>query len=158
LPRQSIPNLGLFSVTCLLFTSASVSIGERPEFSANASGVESKAWANARMAYCSMVGICKAVTYSVSRLLHDANSTDLVRCLGNGDRSTDLGGASSVDDSVVSNQVSNDTDSIVQCSLCFINDLPKTVSPFQSAPLKSLPSYCFLGRTPSRPSSWRTPQ
>lgn len=51
--------------------------------------------------------------------------TNLVSCLGDGDRGADLGGTSSVNDPVVSNQISNDADRIVQCSLCFIDNLSK---------------------------------
>lgn len=38
---------------------ARVSIGDRPEFSARASGMASRAWEKARMAYCSNPGVCK---------------------------------------------------------------------------------------------------
>lgn len=57
LPRQSIPNVDRPSFTCRLLTSARVSIGDNPLFSARAKGIESKADANARMAYCSIEGI-----------------------------------------------------------------------------------------------------
>ena len=53
---QSTPNLVFFSVTCLLLMLARVSIGDRPEFSARAMGMASRASANARMAYCSRPG------------------------------------------------------------------------------------------------------
>ena len=56
-PRQSIPNVDRPSFTCRLLTSAKVSIGDNPLFSARARGIESKADANARMAYCSIDGI-----------------------------------------------------------------------------------------------------
>lgn len=39
---------------------ARVSIGLRPEFSARAMGMESKASANARMAYCASPGFYKS--------------------------------------------------------------------------------------------------
>jgi hypothetical protein len=55
---QSMPSRKFFSLIWRDLTSASVSIGDRPEFSASASGMASSADANARMAYCSMVGIC----------------------------------------------------------------------------------------------------
>ena len=53
---QSTPSLVFFSVTCRLLMLASVSIGERPEFSARAMGIASSASANARIAYCSRPG------------------------------------------------------------------------------------------------------
>jgi hypothetical protein len=55
--KQSIPNRELPSWTCRLFTSVRVSIGERPLFSAKARGTASSAAENARIAYCSIVGI-----------------------------------------------------------------------------------------------------
>jgi hypothetical protein len=58
LPTQSIPNLELPSVTCRLLTSARVSIGGRPLFSESARGTASSAEAKARIAYCSIDGIC----------------------------------------------------------------------------------------------------
>lgn len=57
-PRQSMPNVDKPSFTCLLLTSVRVSIGDNPLFSARAKGIESKADENARMAYCSIDGIC----------------------------------------------------------------------------------------------------
>lgn len=57
--KQSMPNRELLSLTCRLFTSVRVSIGERPLFSASASGTASSAAENARIAYCSIVGICQ---------------------------------------------------------------------------------------------------
>jgi len=59
-PAQSTPNLELPSLTCLLLTSAKVSIGANPEFSAKAKGIASNAVANALMAYCSIEGISSA--------------------------------------------------------------------------------------------------
>lgn len=50
---QSTPSLELFSLTCLDLIEARVSIGLRPEFSAKDMGTESRASANALMAYCS---------------------------------------------------------------------------------------------------------
>ena len=55
--KQSIPKLGFFSAICLDLTSETVLIGEKPLFSANAIGTDSKASANARIAYCSIVAI-----------------------------------------------------------------------------------------------------
>jgi hypothetical protein len=55
--RQSIPNRGLFCVICCDLTSDTILIGEKPLFSANANGIDSSASANARIAYCSIVGI-----------------------------------------------------------------------------------------------------
>ncbi len=42
-PLASIPKEWLFSSTCFDFTLANVSMGEYPEFSANAIGIASKA-------------------------------------------------------------------------------------------------------------------
>jgi hypothetical protein len=55
--RQSIPNRGLFVAICCDFISEIVLIGEKPLFSAKAKGIDSSASANARIAYCSIVGI-----------------------------------------------------------------------------------------------------
>ena len=52
-----MPNVDWPSFTCRLLTSAKVSIGDNPLFSARVRGIESKADANARMAYCSIDGI-----------------------------------------------------------------------------------------------------
>jgi hypothetical protein len=66
LPMQSMPRRVFPSATCRLRTSANVSIGGSPEFSASASGTESSADANARMAYCSIEGI-----YTCNRTARD---------------------------------------------------------------------------------------
>ena len=52
--------------------------------------------------------------------------TDFISGLGNGNRSTDFGSASSVHYSVVSNQVSDNADRIVQRSLRLVNDLQES--------------------------------
>merc|ERR1719175_596940 len=52
---QFTPRAGLLSDTCLLLMSVRVRIGSRPQFSARASGTDSRASANARKAYCSIV-------------------------------------------------------------------------------------------------------
>lgn len=57
---QSTPSLVLFSFTCLDLIEARVSIGLKPEFSARVMGTESRASAKARMAYCSIPGLCKS--------------------------------------------------------------------------------------------------
>lgn len=56
---QSTPSRVFFSLTCRDLIDARVSIGFKPEFSANVSGTASRASANARMAYCSMPGLCE---------------------------------------------------------------------------------------------------
>lgn len=55
---QSTPSREFCSLTCRDLIDASVSIGLKPEFSANAIGTESSASAKARMAYCSNPGLC----------------------------------------------------------------------------------------------------
>ena len=55
--KQSMPRAVFSSVTCCDLTSASVLIGLSPEFSASAIGMDSRASANARIAYCSIVEI-----------------------------------------------------------------------------------------------------
>ena len=55
--KQSMPRAVFSSATCCDLTSASVLIGWSPEFSASAIGMDSRASANARIAYCSMVEI-----------------------------------------------------------------------------------------------------
>ena len=62
---QSTPILEFFSLTCLLLMLANVSIGLRPEFSANAIGIASSASANARIAYCSRPGLFSHVIVSI---------------------------------------------------------------------------------------------
>ena len=57
--KQSIPSRVFFSLTCRDLTDARVSIGDNPEFSANAIGTTSNALANARIAYCSIPGVFK---------------------------------------------------------------------------------------------------
>ncbi len=66
--RQSIPNRGLFSAICCALTSANVFIGENPLFSANANGTDSSASANARIAYCSIVGIYRTNKFNIKKL------------------------------------------------------------------------------------------
>lgn len=63
---QSTPSLEFFSLTCRDFIDARVSIGLRPEFSASAIGTESRASANARMAYCSKPGLFTAASSTAS--------------------------------------------------------------------------------------------
>jgi hypothetical protein len=48
---------------------------------------------------------------------------DLVGLLGNGDRGADLGRASSVDDPVVTDEVPDDADGVVQSSFGLVDDL-----------------------------------
>lgn len=55
--KQSMPRAVFSSVTCCDLTSARVLIGLSPEFSASAIGMDSRASANARIAYCSIVEI-----------------------------------------------------------------------------------------------------
>ena len=54
---QSTPSLEFFSLTCLDFIDANVSMGLKPEFSARAMGIASSASAKARIAYCSSPGL-----------------------------------------------------------------------------------------------------
>lgn len=63
-PKQSIPILELFSVTCLDLASATTSIGFNPLFSANAVGIVSKASAKALMAYYSTDSIKSAYLFN----------------------------------------------------------------------------------------------
>ena len=55
LHRQSMPSDGLFSATWRALISVRVWIEDSPEFSAKASGMDSRASAKARNAYCSRV-------------------------------------------------------------------------------------------------------
>jgi hypothetical protein len=50
----------LFSATCLALISVKVPMGSSPEFSAKAKGTDSRASANPRKAYCSIVLIWKS--------------------------------------------------------------------------------------------------
>lgn len=63
---QSTPSLEFFSRAWRDLMDARVSIGDRPEFSARARGIASRAWEKARMAYCSNPGVCEepSVWYS----------------------------------------------------------------------------------------------
>ena len=53
--KQLTPKEVLLSATCLALISVNVRIGSSPEFSAKAKGIDSKAFANPRKAYCSIV-------------------------------------------------------------------------------------------------------
>ncbi len=55
---QSTPRKGLLWAICAAFAADTVEMGERPEFSARAMGISSRASAKARMAYCSIPAIC----------------------------------------------------------------------------------------------------
>ena len=75
-----MPRRELFSVTCLDFTSANASIGDKPEFSAKARGVESRASAKARIAlvlinsyYCSIEEISSAALATAREQVISAN-------------------------------------------------------------------------------------
>jgi hypothetical protein len=58
---QSTPRREFFSVTCRDLISARLAMGERPEFSARAMGIASRASAKALMAYCSKPGVFKTL-------------------------------------------------------------------------------------------------
>ena len=78
-PLQSMPNLELFSLICLLLTSASVSMGDKPLFSARARGTASSADEKARIAYCSMVAIywddrIMILIQSVKKIVHTSSA------------------------------------------------------------------------------------
>lgn len=65
-----------------------------------------------------MEGICRLA----QRLLEPfGKCTDLVRCFRNGNTAADLGSTTSVHDSVVLDQVSHNTNSIVQGTLGLVN-------------------------------------
>lgn len=49
--------------------------------------------------------------------------THLISSLGNSNRGRNLGGSSSIHDSVVNDQVSDDTDGVVKSSLSLVDDL-----------------------------------
>ena len=53
----------------------------------------------------------------------EAFETHIISGLGNSNRRSDLSGSSSVNDSVINNQVSNDADGIVKSSLGLVDDL-----------------------------------
>uniref|UniRef100_A0A182Q4N6 Uncharacterized protein n=1 Tax=Anopheles farauti TaxID=69004 RepID=A0A182Q4N6_9DIPT len=69
---QSTPNVAEFSVPWRAFNSDRVSIGDRPLFSASASGIDSSATLNERNAYCSSVDTNLGRTTTVN----DARVTD----------------------------------------------------------------------------------
>ena len=56
---------------------------------------------------------------------------DLVGLLGNGDRGADLGRASSVDDPVVTDEVPDDADGVVQSSFGLVDDLSECKRSFR---------------------------
>ena len=68
-----MPKAGLFSFSCRAFTSVSVCIGDKPEFSARARGTLSSASEKALKAYCSSDEIWKRATVS-----EDSDWTNLV--------------------------------------------------------------------------------
>ena len=60
LSEQLTPIAGFFSLTWAALVSVKVWIGSRPEFSARERGMASRASANARKEYCSMLLILSA--------------------------------------------------------------------------------------------------
>ena len=67
----------LSSLTCAALTAATVSMEERPEFSASALGVHSSASEKARIAYCSMVFTLSASSETLSE--HAISAAPAVR-------------------------------------------------------------------------------
>ena len=112
--KQSMPNRELLSLTCRLFTSVRVSIGERPLFSASASGTASSAAENARIAYCSIVGICQVSGKLRSRdHQKGTKSAHLISCLGYCYRTADFCCTTTVNNTVVNHEVAHDAECVV---------------------------------------------
>ena len=124
LPLQSMPNFEFFSFTCRERISVSVSIGDKPLFSARASGIASRADANARIAYCSIVGIFKKDEKHV-RDKRLSSWCYLVCSFWHCNRTTYLRWASPIHNPVVNHKVTNCTDGIVKRTFGLINNLLK---------------------------------
>lgn len=107
---QSTPSLELFSLTWRDLIEANVSIGLKPEFSERARGTASRASANARMAYCSIPGLC-------SRLVQvdeeENQATHLNSSVFNSKRAGDFCSTSAVHNSVVAHQVADNAECIM---------------------------------------------
>ena len=119
-PLQSIPSWELPVVIWSLFTSASVSMGDRPLFSASASGMASSAAEKARMAYCSIDGICREFR---RRSLERKVRPHLIRSFGYSNGAANVRRTPSVHDPVVHHEVSHDADGIMQRPFSFVDDL-----------------------------------
>ena len=152
LQRQSIPREGLFSATWRDFISVKVWIGLSPEFSAKASGIDSNASANARNGYCSKVLIYgKKRTHSVPFVKEEKlfnRVTHRIGFLGYRNRTGDFGSSASVHNAVISNQIANNAESIMNTTLGFFNNLETQIC--QKPERKNvgsteLPSYCHHG-------------
>ncbi len=107
---QSTPNLAFFSLACRDLMLARVSMGLRPEFSASAIGTASRASAKARMAYCSRPGLCEAL---VTVTAYDLGNAYLDCRILDCKRACYFGSTAAVHDTVVSHQISDDTEGIV---------------------------------------------
>lgn len=128
---QSTPKRELFSLTWRDLIEARVSMGLRPEFSASAKGIASKASANARMAYCSIPGLCENVRQMTQMLvqnLAEANSTYLHSSILNSNGAGNFGSTTTVDDTVIAHKVAHNAKGIVQRTLGLVNDLVAMVS------------------------------
>ena len=157
--KQSIPNRELPSWTCRLFTSVRVSIGDRPLFSARARGTASSAAENARIAYCSIVGIYEMKYDRLKKKKGRRRFTHLIRCLGDCDRAADLRCTPAVYDPVVDYKVAHDANRVMQGALRLVYDLagPAVSVCVHGEPReRRLPSCCFPARRWSRRGCSRT--
>ena len=106
---QSTPNLVFPSLACRDLMLARVSMGLRPEFSASAMGTASRASANARIAYCSRPGLCEVLVVVIAELRNAYLDCGILNC----ERACYFRGSSTVYNTVVAHQVSDDTEGIV---------------------------------------------
>ena len=110
-----MPNRVFFSLTCLDFTEANVSMGDNPEFSAKAIGTVSRAFAKALIAYCSIPGLFQLAVF--------ISSGHLISRFRDGQRASYFSSATSIDNTVIFHKISNHAQRVVKCPFGFINNL-----------------------------------
>lgn len=93
----------------------------RPLFSARARGIDSRASANARMAYCSRVATWHNIKYRLKRSIRSI--TYGISVLGDGKAACDLSSSTTVDNTVVADEVADNADGVVKTALGLLNDL-----------------------------------
>ena len=110
-----MPNRVFFSLTCLDFTEANVSMGDNPEFSAKAIGTVSSAFAKALIAYCSIPGLFQLAVFISLRYL--------ISGFCDGKRAGYFSSATSINNTIIFHEISNDAQGVVKCPFSFINNL-----------------------------------
>ena len=129
LSLQLTPKAALFWATWLALISVNVLIGSRPEFSAKAKGTASRASAKARNAYCSIVLILSASLLQYRNEKKNRYFFKIRRIklkylwIPNCQGTWDLRGSTTIYNTVITNQITNCTQSIVHTSFGFIDNL-----------------------------------